>query len=95
MGSKVIAISTLAVCAAGMAGCAGAGGTEASFGNAVRQVMKSQIHDPEAAANPDREAVTGGDPDRLNSTLEGHRNDVGNASSVASPITVNVGNPEN
>lgn len=94
MGSKVIAISTLAVCAAGMAGCA-AGGTEASFGNAVRQVMDSQIYDPDAAANPDREAVTGGDPDRLNSTLEGHRNDAGNASSVASPITVNVGNPEN
>lgn len=66
--------------------------TEAEYGDAVRQVMKAQYYDANAAANPDPAAVTGGDPERLNNTLDGHRKDVANPQSVEQGVTINVGN---
>ena len=65
--------------------------TEIEFGDAVRQVSDAQIYDRNAAANPDPAAVLGGDPERLNNTLDGHRKDVASPSAVDSPITINVG----
>lgn len=72
-------------------GCATKDGVEANYGNSVRQMTEQQIYDMNAAVSPDPNAVLGGDPDRLNNTLEGHRQDVAKPSSVAAPVTINLG----
>lgn len=72
-------------------GCATQDRTESDFGNSVRQMTEQQIYDMNAAASPDPNAVLGGDPDRLNNTLDGHRMDVAKPSGVAAPVTINVG----
>lgn len=73
------------------AGCANQGGVEADYGKSVRHMTQQQTYDINAATSPDPNAVLGGDPDRLNNALEGHRQDVANPSSAASPVTINVG----
>jgi hypothetical protein len=73
------------------AGCANQSRTAADFGNSVRQMTEQQIYDINAATLPDPNAVLGGDPDRLNNTLEGHRTDVAKPADVATPVTINVG----
>jgi hypothetical protein len=73
------------------AGCANQNIVEADFGNSVRQMTEHQIYDMNAATSPDPNAVLGGDPDRLNNTLEGHRQDVAKPSDVAAPVTINLG----
>jgi len=55
-----------------VAGCAS--GTEAQFGDAVRDMTEKQIHNLDAAYNPDPEALEGGNPDRLNEVVDAHRN---------------------
>lgn len=82
----------LAACMVTTAGCASKSGTERDFGDSVRQVTNAQVYDPNAAANPDPSPVVGGDPDRLNNSLDGHRKDVASPAGVAAPVTVNVGN---
>ena len=82
----------LAASLVAMAGCASQSRTERDFGDAVRQVTQAQIYDANAAANPDPAPVVGGDPDRLNNSLDGHRKDVASPAGVAAPVTVNVGN---
>ena len=72
-------------------GCANQNRTADDFGNSVRQMTEQQIYDMNAASSPDTNAVLGGDPDRLNNTLEGHRNDVAKPSDVAAPVTINLG----
>ena len=72
-------------------GCANQERTEVDFGNSVRQMVEQQIYDMNAASSPDTNAVLGGDPDRLNNTLEGHRKDVAKPSDVAAPVTINLG----
>lgn len=84
----IIIVATLVLLSAG---CANQNRTAADFGNSVRQMTEQQIYDMNAASSPDGNAVMGGDPDRLNNTLEGHRNDVAKPSSVAAPVTINLG----
>lgn len=72
-------------------GCANQSRTAADFGNSVRSMVVQQIFDMNAASSPDPNAVLGGDPDRLNNTLDGHRKDVAQPSDVAAPITINLG----
>ena len=55
-----------------VAGCAS--GTEAQFGDAVRDMTEKQMHSLDAAYNPDPEAPEGGNPDRLNEVVDAHRN---------------------
>jgi len=64
---------------------------EAEFGEAVRNVMNSQIHDYEAAIHPNPDAVEGSDPYRLETALQSHRGDVANPQEVQQPITISVG----
>ena len=73
-------------------GCANQNRTAADFGNSVRQMTEQQIYDMNAATSPDPNAVLGGDPDRLNNTLDGHRKDVATPADVGAPVTINVGN---
>lgn len=91
MTDNKITIMILAASLCTTFGCAGKPTTERQFGDAVRQVMNAQIYDTNAALNPDPAPVVGGDPDRLNNTLDGHRKDVASPSGVAAPVTVNVG----
>jgi hypothetical protein len=65
---------------------------DAEFGESVRRVMNSQIHDYEAAIHPNPDAVEGSDPYRLETALQGHREDVANPQAVQQPITISVGN---
>ena len=53
--------------------------------------MNSQIHDYEAAIHPNPDAVEGSDPYRLETALQGHRQDVANPQAVQQPITISVG----
>lgn len=53
-------------------GCAT--GTGAQFGDVVRDMTEKQIHNPDAAYNPDPQALEGGNPDRLNDVVDAHRN---------------------
>jgi hypothetical protein len=74
-----------------VSGCASQSRTAADFGNSVRVMTEQQIYDMNAASSPDPNAVLGGDPDRLNNTLDGHRKDIAKPSSVGAPITINLG----
>ncbi|MDH3275601.1 MAG: hypothetical protein OEM64_10745 [Gammaproteobacteria bacterium] len=64
---------------------------DAEFGESVRRVMNSQIHDYEAAIHPNPDAVEGSDPNRLETALQSHREDVANPQAVQQPITISVG----
>ena len=63
----------------------------AEFGDTVRTVMESQIHDVEAALHPTPDAVEGSDPDRLNNAVEAYRQGDGQSQPVQQPVTVSVG----
>ena len=64
---------------------------DAEFGESVRRVMNSQIHDYEAAIHPNPDAVEGSDPYRLETALQRHQEDVSNPQEVQQPITISVG----
>jgi hypothetical protein len=64
---------------------------DAEFGEAVRGVMNSQIHDYEAAIHPNPDAIEGSDPYRLDAALNAHREDVANAQDVQQPVTISIG----
>lgn len=64
---------------------------DAEFGDAVRSVMNSQIHDYEAAIHPNPDAVEGGDPYRLEAALNAHRADVAKAQEDQKPVTISIG----
>lgn len=55
-----------------LAACAGTGGRE--FGDSVREMTEKQIHNLDAAYNPDPAPVTGGDVYKLDDILDAHRN---------------------
>ena len=92
MNNRYLTIAVTTAIVLLSAGCANQNRTAADFGNSVRQMTEQQIYDMNAATSPDPNAVLGGDPDRLNNTLDGHRKDVANPASVAAPVTINVGN---
>jgi hypothetical protein len=89
---KFALLAALTAFASVSAGCATSKQAETEFGDAVRQVNRAQVYDANAAANPDPAAVLGGDPERLNNTLDGHRKDVAAPASVENPVTINIGN---
>lgn len=75
-----------------MAGCASTQSTtEREFGNSVRAATQSQIHDIGAALYPNTDAVTGGNPDRLENVVKTHYGESASGN-VQAPISVGVGN---
>jgi hypothetical protein len=62
------------------------------FGETVRSVLESQIHDHEAAIHPNPNVVEGSDAYRLDGALEAHRSSVGQPQNVQQPIILNTGN---
>ena len=66
--------------------------TEAEFGDSVRAMTRGQIHDPNAALSPQKEAVPGGDAYALERVLEEYRTGTGrDAAGVGRPIELGVG----
>ena len=63
----------------------------AEFGEAVNNVMQSQINDYEAAIHPDPNATEGSDPYRLDAALNAYREDVAAPAEVQQPLTLNLG----
>ena len=64
---------------------------DAEFGEAVNNVMQSQINDYEAAIHPDPNAAEGSDPYRLDAALNAHRQDVSAPAEVQQPLTISLG----
>jgi len=64
--------------------------TDAEFGDAVRNVMDSQIHDYDAALHPPPDAIEGSDPDRLNAVIDAYRRGAGEAQQ-APPESITIG----
>jgi hypothetical protein len=62
------------------------------FGETVRSVLESQIHDHEAAIHPNPNAVEGSDAYRMDAALGVYRTDVGQPQEVQQPIILNTGN---
>jgi hypothetical protein len=84
--SLAVAISALILSLA--SGCATETRTEREFGDAVRAVNTSQIHDLGAAQYPSKDAITGGNSDRLQSVMESHIDNSGQAGEVKKTIRV-------
>jgi hypothetical protein len=92
MNNKLILIASILIVVAMTSSCSHQqSGSDAQFGEAVRNVTANQIHDYDAAVHPTPDAVEGADPDRLNTVLEAYRGDVADAKDVQQPINVNVG----
>jgi len=91
MKNRILTITLATALVLIASGCSTHSRTAADFGNSVRVMTEQQIYDMNAASSPDPNAVLGGDPDRLNNTLDGHRKDVARPSDVAAPITINLG----
>ena len=89
MNNKKTTCVILAACASVATGCA-SNRLEQEFGDSVREVMTKQIYDPGAALSPDRNAVTGGDPTRLEGVVESHRGDVVDPGRVERPVSVDI-----
>jgi hypothetical protein len=89
MKNILLSSALLAACTMLTTGCAETR-TEREFGDSVREVMTKQIHDPGAAALPKSDAITGGDPTRLEAVLESHRGDVADTTNVAKPVDMKI-----
>lgn len=63
----------------------------AEFGDTVRNVMESQIHDHEAAIHPNPDAIEGSDPYRLDAALDAHRGDITQPQEAQQPINISIG----
>ena len=73
-------------------GCAHKSTPKAEFGDSVRHMTEQQIYDLDTAYNPDPNPVLGGDADRLNHALEGHRNGTNSAEAAGAMTGVSSGN---
>lgn len=90
MHSKIIKGLLYSVAIVAIGGCA-SGKDRPQFGDAVRHMTEQQTHNLDAAYNPDPNAVTGADSDRLNAVLETHRKTVADPTTAGTaPITINM-----
>ncbi len=64
---------------------------EVAFGEVVRGVMNAQIHDYDAAINPNPEAVEGSDPNRLNNVVTTYREHISKPEEIRQPLEISVG----
>ena len=92
MKTKLIHLAAWTIACAFLAGCASQTTTEREFGDSVRATTQGQIHDIGAALYPNKEAVTGGNPDRLENVVKTHYSAPPSGSRVEAPISMGVGN---
>jgi hypothetical protein len=95
MTKQLQTVLLLAVAGTLAAGCASQTRSEREFGNAVRMVTTNQVYDVGAKMYPSKEAVTGGNPDRLQKVVEAHAGDVSEGQGVQKAITPGVGGGAN
>ena len=91
MKTHIRKISLTAATIVLLAGCATETRLEREFGDAVRAVSTSQIHDMGAAQYPNKDSVTGGNVDRLENVVKSHAEGVGDASQVRKTISIDSG----
>jgi hypothetical protein len=92
MNQKIIITTAALLSLSLVGGCASQTRTEAEFGDAVREVMRNQVHDKNAADYPEPDAVEGADPYRLEKVMEVHRGDVSEPrGTTGSAVQINVG----
>ncbi len=82
------ALTGLAATALFLFGCVTTTQTEREFGDSVRAVSTSQIHDLGAAQYPKNEAILGGNADRLSKVVRSHAENVGEAQQVKEAVVV-------
>jgi hypothetical protein len=82
--------ATAALAIALFSGCVSQTPTEIDFGESVRATTSGQIYDMNAALNPETEAVTGGNADRLETVIKTHVSEVPMSQSVQQPISLNI-----
>ena len=87
--------ATAALAIAMVSGCISQTPTEIDFGKSVRATTSGQIYDMNAALNPETEAVTGGNADRLETVIKTHVSDVPMSQSVRKPISMNINSGRN
>jgi hypothetical protein len=93
MTKKFIITGPLLIAAVFMSGCNRQPTLpDVEFGETVRSVLESQIHDHEAAIHPNPNAVEGSDAYRMDAALNVYRTDVGQPQAVQQPLIVNGGN---
>jgi uncharacterized cupredoxin-like copper-binding protein len=87
--SKLMAATAAVLLAAG---CASAPSqTEADFGKSVRSTILNQTYDVGASLYPEKEALTGGNADRLEMVIDAHAGAVSDSQRVQRPISGGVG----
>ena len=77
--------------AVGFTGCASKTPTEASYGQAVREMISAQVADPTTLTNPSTAPVTGADPDMVNNAINAMRSEVAKPADVKRDIVVKLG----
>ena len=77
--------------AVGFTGCASKTRTEASYGNAVREMISAQVADPTTLTNPSTAPVNGADPDMVNLAVNTLRTEVAKPADVKRDIVVRLG----
>lgn len=75
-----------------MAGCATKPTiSQENFGASVRQMIEAQTNDPQAARNPDPEAISILDGQQAVEVIEVHRKHVAKPQEIHNEIQINVG----
>ena len=86
----IIASGSVTLLVALMTGC-GPTLSERNYGVSVRQMVRAQIYDPEAAANPSPDPVNVRDGKLGRQIIETYRADFAAPEKVQQDITINVG----
>ena len=77
--------------AALLVGCASQPtGTEAAFGDSVRQMVRAQTLNQSTLSNPSDEVIDSTDGQKLEGVLEAYRTVVADPGSASSGVTINV-----
>lgn len=92
MNRKLVASVITVSLATLLGGCASQTTTEASFGNAVREVTMKQTYDVGATLESDPEAVVGADPYQLENVVNAHRERSSQSQQAGSKKFVGTGN---
>lgn len=91
MKRNLIATGLLVTAAVIQSGCATQSATEASFGDAVRDVTMNQTYDLGASIYAEPEPIVGGDPYQLENVINVHREGSAKPQGVDKAVRVGVG----
>jgi hypothetical protein len=88
--SRVLIKTVTALSALAAAGCVDIP-SETDYGSSVKQMIRAQTYDANAAANPPEQAPATGDGARLQNALDTYRKDVAKPAEVQREVEFSVG----